>query len=30
MYILRDDGTVGAGSEVIYICGASGIKAASM
>ena len=29
VYILRDDGAVGAGSEVIYICGASGTKAAS-
>ena len=27
--VLRDDGAVGAGSEVIYICGASGTKAAS-
>jgi len=27
--ILRDDGAVGAGGEVIYICGASGTKAAS-
>jgi len=29
VYILRDDNAVGVGSEVIYICGASGTKAAS-
>jgi len=27
--VLRDDGAVGAGSEVIYICGAWGTEAAT-